>query len=218
MTKMPYSKWTGLTALVIFPLLSTVRADEPFVPTKVAEIDAMRRDFATNPTTPENASRRHSLIFSWVRLLVHRGVNMEDFHDACAKFSAWGPIKPSRYQAMQEAYDALEKIQANPSFYSDFLPTLCELTGAKLPEQTIHGRSFSSQLFGKPGNPREWIHRQNSEDRQVRNNDYILNNKDQLRRVVELWEDPAKADENRNPEKEAAARKVLQSVFDTLGK
>ncbi|MFK7851052.1 MAG: FAD-dependent oxidoreductase [Akkermansiaceae bacterium] len=101
---------------------------------------------------------------------------------------------------------------------SDFLPTLCELTGAKLPEQTIHGRSFSPQLFGKPGNPREWIHRQNSEDRQVRNSNYMLNNKDQLRRVVELWEDPAKPNENRDPEKEAAARKVLQSAFDSLGK
>ena len=46
---------------------------------------------------------------------------------------------------------------------SDIFPTLCELTGAKLPEQTIHGRSFAPQLLGKPGQPREWIHIQNAQ-------------------------------------------------------
>jgi arylsulfatase A-like enzyme len=100
---------------------------------------------------------------------------------------------------------------------TDFLPTLCELTGASLPDAKIHGRSFAPQLLGKPGHPREWIHIQNANDRQVRNHEYMLNNKDQLRRVVQLWEEPARANENKNPEKEAAARKMLQSVFDTLG-
>jgi hypothetical protein len=46
----------------------------------------------------------------------------------------------------------------------------------------------------------------------------MLNNKDQLRRVVQLWEEPAKPNENKHPEKEAAARKTLQSVFDALGR
>ena len=101
---------------------------------------------------------------------------------------------------------------------TDFLPTICELTGAKLPEQSIHGRSFAPQLLGKPGKPREWIHIQNADNRQLRNNDYMLNNKDQLRRVVPLWEAPAKPNENRDPEKEAAARISLQAVFDALGK
>jgi arylsulfatase A-like enzyme len=101
---------------------------------------------------------------------------------------------------------------------SDVFPTLCELTGATLPEQEIHGRSFAPQLFGKPGLAREWIHIQNANDRQVRNDDYMLNNKDQLRRVVELWEPPAKPNENQNPEAEAAARRTLQGVFKTLGK
>lgn len=101
--------------------------------------------------------------------------------------------------------------------FSDLLPTLCELTGAPLPKVEIHGRSFSPQLFGKPGNPREWVHIQNAGDRQVRNSEYMLDNKNQLRRVVELWEDPAKPNENKNPDKEAAARKSLQAVFDALG-
>jgi arylsulfatase A len=102
--------------------------------------------------------------------------------------------------------------------FSDLLPTLCALAGAPLPQAQIHGRSFAPQLFGQPGQPREWIHIQNIGDRQVRNGEYMLNNKNQLRRVVELWEDPALPDENKNPAKEATARKSLQAAFDSLGK
>ncbi len=101
--------------------------------------------------------------------------------------------------------------------FSDLFPTLCELSGTTMPRDEIHGRSFAPQLLGKPGQPREWIHIQHEGNRQVRSGQYMLNNKNQLRRVVELWEDPAKPDENRDPEKESTARKSLQSVFDTLG-
>jgi arylsulfatase A-like enzyme len=101
---------------------------------------------------------------------------------------------------------------------SDISPTLCELTGAKMPQQTMHGRSIAPQLLGRPGNPRDWIHIQNANDRQLRNSNYLLDNKDQLRRVVELWEDSAKPNANAAPEKEAAARKELQAAFDALGK
>lgn len=100
---------------------------------------------------------------------------------------------------------------------SDFFPTLCELTGAKLPDVKIHGRSFAPQLLGKPGQPREWIHIQNASNRQVRDREYMLNNQGQLRRVGELWENPAPANANADPAKEAAARKKLQAVFDSLG-
>lgn len=117
---------------------------------------------------------------------------------------------PGRIQAGSTCDDLVD--------LSDFLPTICELTGVKLPGQTIHGRSFAPQLLGKSGTPREWIHIQNGEARQVRNRDYMLDNNNQLRRVVELWREPAKANEDKDPEKEAAARKTLQAVFDALGK
>jgi arylsulfatase A len=100
--------------------------------------------------------------------------------------------------------------------FSDLFPTLCELTGTPPPKAELHGRSFAPQLLGKPAQPREWVHIQHEAARQVRNNDYMLDNKNQLRRVVELWEEPAKPHENLNPEKEAAARKSLQAVFDAL--
>lgn len=102
--------------------------------------------------------------------------------------------------------------------FSDFLPTLCELTGAPLPEEEIHGRSFVAQLAAAPGNPREWVHVQDKGQRHVRDRAYILNNRDQLRPVVEIWEDPAKPNQNKHPEREQAARERLQAVFDELEK
>jgi hypothetical protein len=116
MINLTFRHLMGAATIAILSTLHALRAEKSFVPTGVEEIDAMRRDLSAHPTTPENASRRHALIFSWVRLLVHRGVDMADFHDACAKFSAWGPIDSSRYGAMEGAFRALEKIQSNPSF------------------------------------------------------------------------------------------------------
>jgi arylsulfatase A len=41
---------------------------------------------------------------------------------------------------------------------TDLLPTFADLAGAKLPNNiVIDGHSFLSQLYGKNGNPREWI-------------------------------------------------------------
>lgn len=102
--------------------------------------------------------------------------------------------------------------------FSDFLPTICDLAKVPLPKQEIQGRSFVPQLFSRRGNPREWIHIQDLGNRQVRNTEYMLNNKNELRRVVEIYEDPAPPNENRDPKKEAAARKKLQAAFDALDK
>lgn len=99
---------------------------------------------------------------------------------------------------------------------SDIFPTLCELTGAALPKQSLHGRSFAPQLFGKPGVPREWIHIQNGGNRQVRNEAYMLNNKGALTKVTALGEKLAKPNAKQDPEAEAAARRALQAVFDKL--
>jgi len=101
---------------------------------------------------------------------------------------------------------------------TDFLPTLCELTGAALPTQSIHGRSFAPQLLGKPSRPREWIHIQHENNRQIRNHNYMLNQNDELRRVTELWQVPAKPNQNQNPEQEKKARQSLQEAFNSLGK
>jgi len=44
--------------------------------------------------------------------------------------------------------------------FTDFLPTIAEATGAKLPvgpNLTLDGRSFLPQVRGEKGNPREWV-------------------------------------------------------------
>jgi len=43
--------------------------------------------------------------------------------------------------------------------FSDFMPTLAELAGAKIPaDRMIDGRSFAAQIRDKKGNPREWVY------------------------------------------------------------
>lgn len=41
---------------------------------------------------------------------------------------------------------------------TDFLPTLCEAAGAKLPAGKLDGRSFLPQLRGETGTPRTWLY------------------------------------------------------------
>lgn len=102
--------------------------------------------------------------------------------------------------------------------FSDFFPTLCEIAGASLPEEKLHGRSFAPRLFGKPGNPREWVHIQDKEQRSVRSREFILTRKGGFSRVTELPDDPAPAIERELTEQEQSARKALQAAFDELGK
>lgn len=99
---------------------------------------------------------------------------------------------------------------------SDIFPTLCELTGAAMPAQKIHGRSISPQLLGNPGQLREWIHIQNANDRQLRSGEYMLNNKGQLRQVVEMGEPDPREIIGNDSDAEAFARENLQAVFDQL--
>ncbi len=55
-------------------------------------------------------------------------------------------------------------------------PSRAELP-VPLPEQSIRGRSFLLQLLGKKGNPKEWVHVEYKENRQIRTRDWIYNNK-----------------------------------------
>ena len=105
---------------------------------------------------------------------------------------------PNHIQAGSQCDDLID--------FSDLFPTLCEVAGASMPGDEIHGRSFLPQLLGKRGHPREWVHVQDKEARHIRNREYILNNKNELRPVVEIWEPPAKPNQNKHPEREQAAR------------
>jgi arylsulfatase A len=101
--------------------------------------------------------------------------------------------------------------------FSDIFPTLCEIAGAPLPKDKLHGRSFLPQLLGEPGKPREWVHVQDKGQRHVRSRDFILTHKGGFRPVTELPDDPAPPIKRELTAKEQAARKALQAAFDELG-
>ena len=51
--------------------------------------------------------------------------------------------------------------------FSDLFPTLCELSGAPLPQEKLHGRSFLPQLLANQGEPRQWVHVQDKASRHI---------------------------------------------------
>lgn len=111
---------------------------------------------------------------------------------------------PDRIEAGSQCTDLID--------FSDFLPTLCELSGAALPEEKIHGRSFAAQLMGKEGKPREWVHVQNKNNRYLRSRHYFYNAKRGLWPVIELGH----AVPSPNRVTEAEALKVLSAAYDEL--
>ncbi len=115
--------------------------------------------------------------------------------------------------------------------FSDFLPTLADITQAELPDVPLDGRSFWAQCQGKEGDPRLWIyqyyypkfakaaekHGQGVNRREIvwtQNHDfklyrdgtlYALSDRDELRPIP-----------NGSDEKADAARKLLQSALDSF--
>jgi arylsulfatase A len=101
--------------------------------------------------------------------------------------------------------------------HSDFLPTLADLAGAKLPEGVVlDGTSFAPQLCGRPGKPREWVFVQLGAQWYVRDDGWKLNQRGELFDMsgAPFEEKPVAAD-SQDP-KAVAARKRLQAVLDQL--
>jgi arylsulfatase A-like enzyme len=101
--------------------------------------------------------------------------------------------------------------------FTDLMPTLCELTGAALPDEAIHGRSFAPQLLGHASTPRDWVHIQDYEKRYVRSRDYIYTNEGQLRPVVKIWQEPAPPIKQPSAAIEQAAIEQLDAALSQLG-
>jgi len=93
---------------------------------------------------------------------------------------------------------------------ADFLPTFCEIATAPAPNQVVRGQSFYPQLLGKKGNPKEWVHVEYKENRQIRTRDWIYNNKGELIKVNGVGEP-----EN-NPETEGSHKKTREELKNIL--
>ncbi len=99
--------------------------------------------------------------------------------------------------------------------FTDMLPTFAALAGVPLSAtRTIDGHSFSPQLRGEKGEPREWAYVQLRDDRYVRSDRWKLTGKGEL---FDMGDAPWKqipADPNNAEAK--AARVKLQSALDGL--
>ena len=100
--------------------------------------------------------------------------------------------------------------------FSDVVPTLCDLTGAKLPTATVDGRSFAEQVRGRKGTPREWVFVQLGKNRFVRDQRWKLHSDG---RLFDLRNDPDEekplAGESVPPEA-TSARKRFEDVLEKL--
>ena len=59
---------------------------------------------------------------------------------------------------------------------ADFFPTLVEITGAEMPDQEIHGKSFAKRLIGERNTDsiKPWIHLQMNHDRNLRTDNWYI--------------------------------------------
>jgi arylsulfatase A len=100
---------------------------------------------------------------------------------------------------------------------TDFVPTLAEIAGVKLPGNAqLDGHSFAPQIFGRKGNPRESIFIQLGPKWYVREADWKLNQEGHLYDMKGApWIEPRIPDDTTDPAA-IAARKRLQATLDKL--
>ncbi len=100
---------------------------------------------------------------------------------------------------------------------TDFMPTIAEVAGAQLPANTvIDGRSLAPQVFGKKGQPRDWIFIQLARQWYVREQAWKLNQAGELFDMSHApFEEPMVPKDTKSPNA-IAARKRLQAALEKL--
>ena len=101
--------------------------------------------------------------------------------------------------------------------FSDVVPTICELTGAKPPPNVpIDGRTFAPQLRGEKGKPREWIFVQLGNHRFARDQRWKLHANGKLFDVVADPNEEKPFAAGADPADGAAARAKLEKPLAEL--
>jgi arylsulfatase A len=109
--------------------------------------------------------------------------------------------------------------------FSDFLPTICEATGAKIPAGlTVDGQSFLAQLKGETGSPRDSIYMWYSRNGAVKAARAFARNQRYKLYESGTFFDISKDRDEKNPiddaslsEKQRAVKTVLQTRLDRFG-
>jgi arylsulfatase A len=100
---------------------------------------------------------------------------------------------------------------------TDFLPTLAELAGTKLPgKNTIDGRSFAPRVKGKTGEPREFVFIQLARKWYVREAGWKLDQAGDLFDMSRAPFDETQIGKDTQDPAAIAARKRLQAALDKL--
>jgi len=102
--------------------------------------------------------------------------------------------------------------------FTDFFPTLAEVTGGKLPAGVkLDGHSFAAQIKGQSGNPRDWIYIQLFGQRYVRNHHWKLNNDGQFFDMTDApFREISVSTESSAPDALTARRKFETVLNDLL--
>ena len=150
----------------------------------------------------------------YVRPKVFSDINGESVQGGKGKLNDWGtrvPLIanwPGRIQADQVIDDLVD--------FSDFLPTLAEVTGAALPDEVaLNGHSFASSILGTGRSSRPWAYAEGRSSQQ-----YVRT------RTHKLYSNGSFYDMNNDPEEEhplghvsddvAAIRTTLEAALQEL--
>ena len=140
----------NLTTLILVLTLS-VSAVNGMLETGVEDIDTVRASVREEPTNSANALRRQSVLFSWFRHMIHRGIDLQDLHEVGYELAHWGPVKPENYPLVDKAYAIMEGLMENPKYIE-------EIRGLPAPEDPdptdwpyFGGSRLQSGLSTDPG-------------------------------------------------------------------
>ena len=100
--------------------------------------------------------------------------------------------------------------------FSDFMPTLAELTGATLPDVILDGTSFAPRIGGQPGTPRDWIYQEHEDNAWIRNKQWKLYRDG---RLFDVPADPLELRpilEEQDTERTAEIRNKFRQILETL--
>jgi arylsulfatase A len=102
--------------------------------------------------------------------------------------------------------------------FSDILPTLCDLAGAKLPDgYAIDGRSFAPVLRGEKGRTREWIFSNYADKRMLRDGWWLLDGDGRLYDCGNRRDEQGYKDVTQSTDADAvAARERFDALLERL--